>query len=224
LLAIIQSRYDSIRLPGKALLPLGDSSILGKCIDRVSKASQVTKILIATSNEDSDRLIVKYCKDRDLSYHLGSLHDVGLRLAEAAAATNHNKFIRICGDSPFIDPLIIDQAISLSNSSDFDLVTNVFPRSFPKGQSVEVIKTKMMLKISTMHRSKEEKEHVTSYFYKNHYRYRICAFSSGLAKAESRQCIDNEKDYRIAKNVMSLMGANDLGWEEIQTLWDTDKN
>lgn len=224
MLAIIQSRHNSNRLPGKALLPLGNSSILGKCIERVSKASQVTKILVATSSEDSDRLIVKYCKDRDLSFHLGSLHDVGLRLAEAAKATNQNKFIRICGDSPFIDPSIIDQAISLSNSSDFDLVTNVFPRSFPKGQSVEVIKTKIMLKISSIYRTTEEKEHVTSYFYKNHYKYRICAFTSGLAKAESRQCIDNRRDYHIAKKIMALIEANDLGWEEIQTLWDTNKN
>jgi len=223
LLAVIQSRYDSARLPGKALLSLGDSSILGKCVERVSRASLITEIIVATSRESSDLVIAEYCKNRNLTCHLGPLDDVGLRLADAAASKNQKKFIRICGDSPFIDPEIIDQAISLSTSSDFDLVTNVFPRSFPRGQSVEVIRTKTMQQICSEKRSADEKEHATSYFYDNHKQYRICSFSSGADEANSRQCIDDEKDYKIAKYVMGLNEMNDLGWKEIQRLWNAKK-
>jgi spore coat polysaccharide biosynthesis protein SpsF len=224
LLAIIQSRYNSTRLPGKVLFPLCDSSILGKCVERVSKASLVNEILIATSTENTDLPIAKYCKSKNFSYYLGPLNDVGLRLANAAASKNQDKFIRICGDSPFIDPAIIDQAVYLSTTSDFDLVTNVFPRSFPKGQSVEVIRTKTIQQICCKNRSAEEKEHATSYIYNNHTQFRICAFSSGKNAANSRQCIDDEKDYSIAKKIIALNDANDLGWREIQNLWNDERN
>ncbi len=224
MLAIIQTRYDSARLPGKALLPLGDASILGRCIERVSKSSLITGVLVATSRESSDHSIVEYCKSKNYSYHLGPLEDVGLRLAEAAASKKQKRFLRICGDSPFIDPAIIDQAVSLSNASDFDLVTNVFPRSFPKGQSVEVVKAKIMNQVCNANRSSDEKEHATSYIYNNHSQFRICSFSSGENAADSRQCIDDEKDYGIAKKIIALNDANDLGWREIQNLWNDERN
>ena len=153
----------------------------------------------------------------------GSLEDVGKRLVDTALSRRQERFIRICGDSPFIDPSIIDEAISISKSSDFDLVTNVFPRSFPKGQSVEVIRTETMQQICSKKRSADEKEHATSYFYDNHHQYRICSFSSGAYQANSRQCIDDEKDYKIAKNLVELNETNHLGWKEIQRLWNDPK-
>lgn len=224
MLAIIQSRYNSTRLPGKALLPLGNSNVLGKCIERVSQAKLITEIIVATSDEHSDFVISEYCKKRSLTCYTGSLIDVGSRLANAVASKNGENFVRICGDSPFIDPVIIDQAVSLSHSSEFDLVTNVFPRSFPKGQSVEVIRTETMQQICSKKRSADEKEHATSYFYVNHHKYRICSFSSGADEADSRQCIDDENDYKIAKNLMELNETNDLCWKEIQRLWNAQKN
>ena len=223
MLAIVQSRLSSSRLPGKALLPLGYSTILGLCVDRVCSANLVSKTLVSTSSDNSDDSIVKFCKKNKMGYFRGSLEDVGKRLLDTALYCQQERFIRICGDSPFIDPSIIDEAISISKTSDFDLVTNVFPRSFPKGQSVEVIKTETMQQICIKKRSADEKEHATSYFYDNHHQYRICSFSSGSDEADSRQCIDDEKDYKIAKNLVDLNETNDLCWKEIQRLWNTQK-
>lgn len=219
MLAIIQSRLNSSRLPSKALLPLGKFSILGYCVERVSKAKLVNEILIATSSEESDKDITDHCTANDYPFYCGSLDDVGLRLTNAALAKKQEKFIRICGDSPFIDPSIIDKAICISNSSDFDLVTNVFPRSFPKGQSVEIVKTNTMERICSSNRSNREKEHATSYIYNNCKQFRICSFTSGEDESQSRQCIDEESDYCIAKNIISSSDANDLSWKEIQKLW-----
>jgi spore coat polysaccharide biosynthesis protein SpsF len=222
-LAIVQSRLNSRRLPGKALLPMGCSTILGLCVKRVCSAKLVSKTFVSTSLESSDNKIVEFCKNNKINSFRGSLEDVGKRLLDTALSCRQERFLRICGDSPFIDPSIIDEAISISKTSDFDLVTNVFPRSFPKGQSVEVIRTKTMQQICSKKRTKAEKEHATSYFYDNHHQYRICSFNSGADQANSRQCIDDEKDYKIAKDLVDLNDTNDLGWKEIQRLWNSPK-
>ena len=193
------------------------------CINRLSKANLVSDIMVATSNESSDQDIVDYCKSIDIPCYLGSLNDVGLRLLNAAVSCKQENFLRICGDSPFIDPAIINHAISISKTSDFDIVTNVFPRSFPKGQSVEVIRTKAMQQVCNKKRTKGEKEHATSYFYENYKNYRICSFSSGFDEAESNLSIDDEKDYKIAKYLLEFNEMNELGWKEIQKLWNAQK-
>lgn len=223
MLAIVQSRLNSTRLPGKALLPLGYSTVLGLCVKRVCAANLVSKTFVSTSLESSDDYIVEFCKNNKIDSFRGSLEDVGKRLVDTALSCRQERFIRICGDSPFIDPSIIDEAVSISQSSDFDLVTNVFPRSFPKGQSVEVIRTKTMQQICSKKRTRAEKEHATSYFYNNYKNYRICSFNSGADQANSRQCIDDEKDYEIAKYVMSVNNMNDLDWNKIQSLWNAPK-
>jgi len=222
-LAIVQSRLNSSRLPGKALLPLGYSTILGLCVKRVCSANLVSKTFVSTSLDRSDNKIVEFCKNNKINSFRGPLEDVGKRLVDTALSCRQERFIRICGDSPFIDPSIIDEEISISKTSDFDLVTNVFPRSFPKGQSVEVIRTKTMLQICSKKRTKAEKEHATSYFYNNYKDYRICSFNSGADQANSRQCIDEDKDYEIAKYIVSVNDINDLGWKEIQRLWNSQK-
>jgi spore coat polysaccharide biosynthesis protein SpsF (cytidylyltransferase family) len=80
-----------------------------------------------------------------------------------------------------------------------------------------------MQQICSKKRTKAEKEHATSYFYDNHHQYRICSFNSGADQANSRQCIDDEKDYKIAKDLVDLNDTNDLGWKEIQRLWNSPK-
>ena len=192
--------------------------MLEACVERISQSKLVTDILVATSTEESDDQIFQFCTSKCYQVFRGSLNDVGERLHDAAKAKSCNNFLRICGDSPFIDPQIIDQAISLSETSDFDLVTNVFPRSFPKGQSVEVIKTKSLEQVLQKNRSCEHKEHVTSYIYKHHSQFRICSFSSGYDLAEHSQCIDSKQDYMTAKK-LSENFSQDLGWLEIHQLW-----
>ncbi|SVE23592.1 uncharacterized protein METZ01_LOCUS476446, partial [marine metagenome] len=126
---------------------------------------------------------------------------------------------RICGDSPFIDPSIIDEAIAVFSSSDFDLVTNVFPRSFPKGQSVEIIKTTALGRISKAMLSDEEREHATSYFYNNHLKFKIGTIRRGGDYANSHHCIDDQRDFTIAERVVDAKDLNGLGWKEIENLW-----
>ena len=106
------------------------------------------------------------------------------RLYETAKANKAKFFVRISGDSPLIDPKIIDKAIKISHKQGkYDIITNVFPRTFPKGQSVEVIKTSILKKYSKNF-SKADKEHVTKYFYKNSNKFRVKKTSHLMIKAK----------------------------------------
>ena len=223
MLAIIQCRFNSSRLPGKALLKLSGKEILSRCVSRVKSANLVSNVLVATSKNKTDIPIVEFCNSESLDVFLGSLNDVVQRLHDAAKFKNCQKFLRICGDSPLIDPQIIDHAISLSKASEFDLVTNVFPRTFPKGQSVEIIKTSVLDRILNENRSTSQMEHPTSFIYENFERFRICSFRSGGDFANCNHSIDNESDLKSANMVFKVNNDPTISWQEIEAIYSKNK-
>ena len=128
------------------------------------------KIIVVTSKNRSDDKLVDYLSKIKCNFYRGSLNNVARRAYEAANKNNSLNFLRISADSPLIDPFLIDKIISLKNKKKYkkyDLVTNIFPRKFPRGQSVEIINTRTLFK-NLKKMSKSEKEHVTKYFYNNH--------------------------------------------------------
>lgn len=221
MLAIIQSRYDSSRLPGKALSLLGERSILGRTLDRLKNSDELKSIVVATSDLHTDQTIVEHTKELSTDVFRGPLNDVGTRLLRASQAYDAEAFVRISGDSPFIDWRIVDHAIHLFREAKPDLVSNIFHRTFPKGQSVEIIKTDKLAEICQSHRTEEDKEHVTPYFYKHFNEFRILSFTSGSDSGSLRQCIDNESDFRRSEKLVLSHKTEKMSWQEIETLMDT---
>ena len=127
MLAVVQARINSSRLPGKAVMQLGNKSVLQHTVNRLKYSSKITSIVVATSNKPADDEIENHARQIRIEVYRGNLEDVGSRLLEAATYRNADAFIRVSADSPFIDWRIIDNAISLYQVSQPDLVTNVFP-------------------------------------------------------------------------------------------------
>lgn len=219
MLAIIQSRYNSKRLPGKALEKLGDSSILEHTIYRLKHSSKVTNILVATSTTPSDDAIEREAKKIGIKVFRGSLNNVMLRLHGAAKMVNASYFIRISGDSPFLDWRVVDQAIELNNISNPDVVTNVSPRTFPKGQSVEIIKTETLFRLCKLKLLPEEKEHVTPFFYKNYCDFNVVSFTSGQNFSFANHSVDTPNDLDIAQKVLSESKRCNLSWRELENFF-----
>ena len=132
MLAVVQARINSSRLPGKALIQLGNKSILGLTVNRLKRSSKISSLVIATSDQTADDKIESHAKELDVGVFRGNLEGVGSRLLETAISKNADAFIRISADSPFIDWRIVDHAVSLYQACHPDLVTNVF-KNFPKG-------------------------------------------------------------------------------------------
>ena len=140
MIIIIQARFSSKRLPGKVLKKCCGKPLLKWTIERISSIKKPPKIVVATSNNDSDDNIYRFCKENNIKCFRGSLNNVIKRMIDACEEYKSSHFVRICGDSPIIDPEILGNVLEISKTVDVDIITNTFHRTYPKGQSVELIK------------------------------------------------------------------------------------
>ena len=173
--AIIQARMSSRRLPGKVLTDVHGQPLLQYLLERVQRCRELDQIVVATSTDPSDDPIESFCGERDVDCFRGPLDNVAERFREAAQRHGLDAFVRLCADSPLLDPALIDQAVATYRSGGVDLVTNVIGRSFPPGQSVEVISVQVFAEAVSQMSSADHREHVTSYFYDHTKDFRIKA-------------------------------------------------
>lgn len=199
MLCILQARMSSKRLPGKVLKIIGEQILLECVISRLSLSKKISKIVIATSNKKSDKKIINFCKSKNLDFKVGSLNDVASRFIGVIKKSKSKYFIRISADSPLIDPFLIDKMINQSKKSDFDIFTNVFPRTFPKGQSIEIISSKTFLS-NYKYFKKIDKEHITRYFYKHYKNFKIINYRNYKNLSNINMCIDKRKDLKKFEN------------------------
>ena len=166
LVAVIQARMSSRRLPGKVLLSLRGKPMIQYVMDSVRKAKEVDEVVLATSDETSDDLVADFGARQGAMVVRGPLDDVAGRFLLAASQSNADGIVRICGDSPLLDYRIIDRCARLFRAGDWDMVSNRIPRTFPPGCTVEVIGHLVLQKIYPS-MIVEDREHVTSALYQN---------------------------------------------------------
>lgn len=218
MLAIIQARMSSSRLPGKMMMKLADRPILSWVYDRVCQAANVDKVLVATSITSSDDPIEAYCSSRSMPIFRGSLEDVAGRFLAAVENEHAPAFIRINGDSPLIDPQIIDIGINQFKSEEYDLVTNVQQRTFPKGQSVEIISTNAFKRLCDKQSLQADREHVTKLFYANNFEFKVKNFSSNPNMSDIQLSVDTMEDFQRVEKIINLSGGLPGGWRELVAL------
>ena len=193
MICIIQARMTSKRLPGKTLLKIKGKTILERIIENVKLSRKVKKIIVATSSKNSDKAIVMFCKKKKILCTTGPLNNVALRFVRTLKKYPTRFFLRISADSPLINSKIIDKMIRNSQKKKFDIFTNTFPRSFPKGNSVEIIKTKSFFE-NSKYFNKYQREHITNYFYEKSQKFKIINFKSKNNRANINLSVDTKKD------------------------------
>ena len=190
---IIQARLSSKRLPKKVLLKVNDKPLLKYLIERLNRSKYKNRIIVATTLNKLDNSIEKFCKNEKVKFFKKNLTNVTKRYSNLIKEYNLKSFVRICADSPLIDPKIIDKAIELfKNKNDYDLVTNKFPRSYPVGQTVEVIKAETYLDSLSLIKTESEKEHVTLHMYNNANKFKIKNFKNKFNMSKKILSIDNK--------------------------------
>jgi spore coat polysaccharide biosynthesis protein SpsF len=199
--AILQARMSSRRLPGKVLRPLNGKPTLQYIVERLEHCGQLDGFLIATSVEPDDDAIAEFCAEHGVDCHRGPLEDVALRFVEASRERGLDAFARLTGDSPLLDQGVVDRAVELFRSGDFDLVTNVFPRSFPRGQSVEVVRTASFPELS----DPLDREHVTRHFYEHEHGFRIQNLERTRDASDLQLALDTEEDAAVIERILSSM-------------------
>ncbi len=208
MLVIIQARSNSKRFHNKVLADIYGRPLIYHVVKRVQKTKNKIKLLVGSSKNKSDDKLISYLKKEKIDFYRGDLHNVADRMCKIAEKNKSKYFLRISGDSPLIKSRIIDKAINIfRRNSIYDVITNVFPRSYPKGQSVEIIKTSI-LKKNLKFMNKTEKEHVTKYFYLNSDKFKILNFWN-KGKNSIDQAVDTKQDLkRLKKKYKSIFIKN----------------
>jgi spore coat polysaccharide biosynthesis protein SpsF len=200
---VIQARMSSSRFPEKVLSPLCGTPMLLWTINYCSKIN--LPLFVLTSTDNSDDQLVGMLEQNDVSYHRGSLENVISRYLSFMREYQVKKVVRISGDSPLISPDVISKVIAQDQeSADADLTTNVFPRSFPKGQSVEVIPRKSLELVSDRNLSESDIEHVTPYFYANSKEFKINNLNNDEDLSFINLSVDTKEDLLRVNQFMTL--------------------
>ena len=195
----IQARMSSKRFPGKVLAPFNGIPILTCVIERVNKVIPSSRIVVLTSMDQSDDPLVCYMQSAGISVHRGALENVFARFKSCLREYPCSRFFRICADSPLLDHAILQTMLIKNDKSDVDLITNVFPRTFPKGQSVEMLNADTFAGIDPHSLTSVQREHVTKVYYEKPENYKIINLeSSDKGLAAINLSVDTIEDlYRL---------------------------
>ena len=200
---VIQARMSSSRFPEKVLSPLCGTPMLLWTINYCRKIN--LPLFVLTSTDYSDDQLVGVLEKNDVNYHRGSLENVISRYLSFMREHQVKKVVRISGDSPLINPDVILKVIAQDQEyADADLTTNVFPRSFPKGQSVEVIPRKSLELLSDRNLSESDIEHVTPYFYANSKEFKINNLDNDEDLSFINLSVDTKEDLLRVNQFMTL--------------------
>lgn len=197
ILGLIQARASSTRLPRKVLLPVLDSPMLARQIERVKLVQTIHEIQVVTSTDSSDDEIEQLCNDLGVKCFRGSLDDVLDRFYQAASQTDAFNVVRITGDCPLIDPGLIDEVIGFHLLGSNDYSSNAVEPTFPDGLDTEVFKFSVLEKTWKEAKKDSEREHVTSYIYKNPDTFKIGHYKSETDLSAMRWTVDTEEDYKF---------------------------
>lgn len=207
-IAIIQARLGSTRLPGKVLKKILGKPMLERMIERLRRSKTIDKIIVATTNNQEDKKIIVLAKKIGVDFYLGSESDVLDRYYQAAKKFGTDGIVvRLTGDCPVLDPKVVDQVVNFykKNKEKFDYVSNVRPPTFPDGMDVEVFSFKVLEKAWHFSKLPSEREHVTAYIANHPEIFRIGNLQSKKDFSSLRLTVDNEEDLVLIKKIYQLL-------------------
>jgi spore coat polysaccharide biosynthesis protein SpsF len=200
--AIVLARYSSSRFPGKALYPICGKTLLEWCLYFL-KISNGFDTILATSTHSTDDPLQQLAESMEVKCFRGDLDDVYKRVVDCIEFYKIDTFARINGDSPFPQTSLIESAFGQLEMSDLDFVTNLYPRTFPYGISVEVFRATTFCAHYPMLDTADQHEHITSYFYthSNHFKYKNLT-SDTPVKGDVRLVVDTKEDLPLIEKLL----------------------
>lgn len=200
-IAIIQARMGSSRLPGKILMPLGDSDVLSYVVERCRKIIGVDEVIVATSNLVQDNAVAQWCQQKNVAYYRGSETDVLDRYVQCAKMYQPDYVMRVTADCPFVDYVMASEMVATMAQQPNDIC--ILEGELPRGLAVEMIAYDALCKIDAIGKEERHREHVTYYAYEfkeqftqTHYKAPQNIQAHGL-----RITLDTAEDYELIQQV-----------------------
>jgi spore coat polysaccharide biosynthesis protein SpsF len=210
IVATIEARMTSSRLPGKVLLPVLGQPMLHHLITRLRAVKSINEIVIATTTNVADDVLVEFAAKEKVMVFRGSELDVMARVIGAAELGGADVIVEITGDCPIIDPDIVEQTIQMYLHHDAAYVSNAHIRSYPDGMDTQVFRLCTLKKSASLTTDPLDREHVSLHI-RNHpelfTKVHLVAPPS-LCWPELGLTLDEPKDYELLKNIIEHFGPD----------------
>lgn len=204
IVAVVQARMGSTRLPGKVLKEVLSRPLLSYQIERMKKVQNIDELVIATTPNGNES-IIELCDKENITYFIGSEKDVLERYYLAAKKSQADIIVRMTSDCPLIDPVIVDQVIDMYLQNDFDYVSNTQLRTFPRGMDTEVFSFEALEKAYYEAELEYEHEHVTPHLYLNAGKFKIGQYTQKYDSNEIRLTVDTLEDFTLIKLILEKL-------------------
>ena len=202
-LVVIQVRFSSARLAGKALLPLNGMPMLAYLIRRLKKTLPSSYlIVVATTNKKEDDLVVKCAEVEKVKIVRGEEDNVLARYIKCIETFPSNVVIRVTGDNPLTDPWLITETVKRFKESEYDYVRSI--RGFPSGVGVDGFSDRLLRISYDKSTSSYEREHIDAYVLKHRNRFKIAEITPPpeLNYPDVRLTVDTDEDYKKVKEIV----------------------
>ena len=219
IVAIIQARMGSERLPGKVLLDIEGETMLARVVRRIQKARSIDEVVVATTTSKADEAVAVEADKLGVRVTRGSEEDVLDRFRQAAAESNAATIVRVSADSPLVDPEVTDMVVDAFVSQDVDYASNKLGPSFPLGLDVEAFSRDALEKTWKEATEAYERSHVTVRMYSSSTSMNLLPVTTTPDRHGWRWTVDTPEDLEFARQVFRRMGGgNDFSWRDVVTL------
>jgi spore coat polysaccharide biosynthesis protein SpsF (cytidylyltransferase family) len=205
IVAILQARCSSSRLPNKVMLNILGKPMIQQQIERLNKSKLINEIVVATSTDETDNRLVSLCQKLKQPVFRGDLSNVLDRFYQTAVHSNADIVIRLTGDCPLTDPELIDVVIKKHLQELNDYTSNIELETYPDGLDVEVMNMSVLKEAWQKATLKSEKEHVTTYIRKNN-KFKKGNVLSHVKMSHYRWTVDETVDFEFVKRVYERLG------------------
>lgn len=209
ILGVVQVRMGSTRLKKKALKTIFGKPVLALLINRMQYAKELDKIVIATTKNDEDKVILAFAKEEGLEAYAGSELDIVDRMYQTAKKFGADAIVRITGDCPLVDPKLVDEIVGIFREDpSLDYISNIYPPTYPDGLDVELITFKTLEYL--WHNVKDEflREWMAGFIIKNPDKFNIFNKENKEDLSLLRWTLDYEEDFIFLSKVFQELSPN----------------
>ncbi|MGA8273501.1 MAG: glycosyltransferase family protein [Candidatus Sulfotelmatobacter sp.] len=217
-LAIIQARMGSTRLPGKVLADIHGRPMLWHVIQRTLAAKTLDEVIVATTTQPSDDVIVAFCQEHHVGCFRGEENDVLDRYYQAARQQYAGAVVRITSDCPMIDPQVVDKVVQAFLLDDCDYASNRLKRTYPRGLDTEVMTLRALGRAWADAREPYQRVHATPYIYQNPEQFKILSVTGDADYSAYRWTVDTVEDLEFVRAVYGRMAREGFLWGEVVRL------
>jgi spore coat polysaccharide biosynthesis protein SpsF len=205
--ATVEARMSSTRLPGKVLRPILGRPMLELLLERLRRAKSVTDVVIATTTNLADDAIAALARRLQVRVFRGSEDDVLDRVLRTARSAQADVIVEITGDCPLVDPEVVDRLATFYLANNYDYVSNCLRKTFPDGFDTQVFSAALLDKVAGLTRNARDREHVSVYIYEHPEMFSLHNVESGLPPycADMWLSVDTAVDFEVVSTIFEAL-------------------